>query len=213
MEDKNVIQSFNLEALKTSLGIYENTTYPEIQKFFNELQVKMGQDLVGGFSTWVDSRNMDGHCGVCLKGVGGKSKFILRKRILDGKSVRTILSGLYEISGNRVSIDIDQETNSPLVNCRVFLNHNLVANRTSPFDLAAQQSDAFLRTIVETQGDPGRLDKTLKEERSPLPFIGKMLSDYQNSQVDSKETKRMFNKMKESPYVENVVWNRQFRVK
>jgi len=95
----------------------------------------------------------------------------------------------------------------------VFLNHQLVANRTSPFDLAAQQSDAFLRTLVEAQeGGLSRLDETIKEERSPLPFIGKMLSDYQNSQVDPKETERMFKKMKRSSNVENIAWNRQFRV-
>lgn len=92
--------------------------------------------------------------------------------------------------------------------CRVYLNGSLVASRTSPFDWANQQADAFVRKMVEgNEGDASRLDQTITDERLPYPFAIKMLQDFATATPDQQRISSMAEKMKGSG---TVVMNKDY---
>lgn len=207
-KDSGAIQSFNLEGLKTVLGVHENAGHNEALDEFNNLEAKCDQDLAEGFTVWVNENDLGST--VCYNGGAKGTEFYFHKTLIDGKPVRRALSGRYQIQGHEVTIDVDQETNSPFVTCYVFLDGGIVATRTSPFDTSNHQAQAFVRSLHEDRGDDSALlDKTISDERSPYPFIMKMLRDFSRSKFDRRKTEQMFKKMSTKERV--VRWNQEYR--
>lgn len=211
--EKLDIQLFNLEGIKTALHITEiDTSHSEVKDLFDKQISKIDRDLAEGFSVYIDEQNLDGHAGVYTS-IPGKARFVLTKIVLDGSAHRETLSGRYEIEGGEVAVRVDRPIKSPILNCSVFLNNHLVASRSNPFDWAAQHAERLLRQAVEAKGeDPSKLDATIKLERTPFPFVKKMLNDFSQSKLDREYTQQMFEKMAKIKG-KTVVWNRDYAFK
>lgn len=203
------IQRFNLDGLRSALGVINNATHEQVFGLYRGLNRKIDTDLSSGFSTWVTENDL-GHAAVYNK--AKNAWFLAKKMIINGFLKHIEVTGNYSTGNKRIAISVDNELGSPFLSCRVFLDGLLVANRTSPTDWAGAQADAFTRNLVEGRGeDPSRLDSTLREDRSPYPFALKMLQDFSSSSPDMKRIKQMFEKMSKGSSV--TVWNKDYRIK
>lgn len=195
-EELRSLQLFTLDGVKAAMGISEHPTHDEVAERFGGVLGKIDEDLKHGFYVWVADNDL-GHCGTY--NTLGSTKFVVLKTIINGMPVRTSLNGVYSVSGHEVSIDVDQEHGDPLVTSNVFLDQRLVASRTSSNDSSGLQAGAFLRSLVTESGeDPSRLDATITSERSPYPFVQKMLQDFLQSKPDGGGIEAMFKKMQSS---------------
>ena len=201
---ENPIKVFNPLDVRNAFVVLENSTHKDVFAQFAGLKEKRDKDLENGFTVYINEN--DGQQAVYNKGPKD-SKFILTRMILDNRRVSDTLHGKYDISGNTVDISVDQESGNPMVSCRVFLNDNLISSRSSPFDLAGQQTDAFLRNLVTSQeGDAERLQKTILPENSPYPLVNMMLKGFGESVIDTDYTKKMFDKLSAK---DRVTWNKK----
>jgi hypothetical protein len=188
------------EQIRDAVGAPETAGHHEVIELFDELSPKAGQDLLDGFTAWVKENDLGST--VVYETDARGTRFVVNKMLIDGQVVRSQISGEYATDNNKVNVSVDQETGSPFVTCRVYLNGSLLANRTSPFDVAGQQADAFTRNLVEAnEGDASRLDETIRDERSPYPFAVKMLSDFTNATPDQQRIGEMAEKMQKTSIV------------
>jgi hypothetical protein len=170
--------------------------------------VKANQDLAEGFTAWVEEDDL-GHTAV-YNTDEKDTLFIATKTIINRKPVAQSIRGTYKIDGHEISVTVDQEGDMDILNCRVFLNGSLMASRSNPFSWVQQQSEAFLRSKVEGAGeDASRLDTTITDERSPYPFVAKMLRDFSKSEPDKDMIQKMNGKMASRS---TVRWNKDYQL-
>jgi len=198
-EDPRAVQPFNLDGLRAGLGITENPTHDEVAAEFSRALTKVDGDLQHGFYAWVTEDDL-GHCGTYNK--LGNTRFTVLRMLVRGIPIRTQIDGIYQLSGHKISVTVEQDVGDPIVGSNLYLDDRLVASRTSPYDSSGQQAAVFLRSLVEGRGeDPSRLDTTITPKRSPYPFSLKMLRDFSRSQPDQEQINRMFAQMQKSDTV------------
>jgi hypothetical protein len=209
-DDTSAIQPFNLDGLRNALRVFQDASHEQVFDMFHGQRQKIDSDLVQGFTTWITKDDLGS--AVTYNSDQDKTWFLVKKTIINSIPVHQEVTGNYSVGGRNVSIMVDNEVNSPLVTCRVFLDDLLIANRTSPEDWASNQADAFTRNLVEGRDeDPSRLDATLRDDRSPYPFALKMLQDFQHSSPDKLRINQMFDKMKGGNGI--TVWHTEYQVK
>lgn len=202
--DSLAIQPFTLASLKAALGMGRVDASPtEVSAAFSNLRAIMDEDLAKGFFVGVGNNRIDGHR-IVYNRRQGKTNFMLTRLVLDGNEYNESLNGKYNLEGgNSISITAGRPMNSPLANCYVFLNDALVAKRFNPFDWAAEQTHSFVWRL-NSMGS----EAAITADRSPFPFVLKMLRDYRERELDMEKTRDMFEKMRRKAFY--VTWERDF---
>lgn len=201
---ENPLKIFSSKDVKTALSVHQEADHAQVFDAFDGTCQKREADLKKGFQVVIGDES-DGLSETYTKGPN-KSKFNVIRTILNGKNASESITGNYDIDGHEVLVSVDKGAGNPMVSARVFLDHNLISSRSSPFDTAAQMSDSFLADVVQGQeGDTSRLQKTINAENSPYPFAKKMLTDYAASVLDTDKIQEMHQKMSKK---DKTAWNK-----
>lgn len=169
----------------------------EVAEAFAMAAKKLAADLNQGFFTAPDADDTG------IAGVYNNTKdanFIAYRTIINGQIISTSLYGTYVFHGQELLITADQSTGDQEVTCRVFLNHSLVADRTSGNDVYQQAAMAGHASDKFANGEFGKFKAASRNGGNAYRFALGMLEDYLISTVDENETARMRHKMNGKDY-------------